>query len=458
MNESFSILLEKIQKQHARMSRQNELSLIDLEVQLEYLRVLYKMYCQLEDKEIAIQTQAEKVNIPLVSLFDKQAQKTDNQTITEQKVVSETFLPQEEKTVVEQESHLDTVQSENVVNENNVEMEEPFFTAEEKEDFSTENPFYQTDMPPVDEPQELVPDLPFEEDEIDFSEFEEQEPDTELNNLFQQTEASLTETEAEADNEDTEEEYQADEMSDDDYEEEDEEEYDDEDEEEIEEDEETEEEDEEYDDQEDEETSDYEEKETDENEEELEETEDESDYPEITPDIASFSATHSQKNVEQNDNEPTIHQRPVQPDFQPNIDPQNEVSNNINIEQNPQTTVNQPVSDTTVADKYQSTKPSLNEIVSSFKPEDSIGMKLHLGETSDLMKSMDYNNKFLFVKELFHNNGTLFTQEINKLNELTKLSEVISYLQSLQVRYGWNTASDAYKELYQLILRKFAKQ
>ena len=110
-----------------------------------------------------------------------------------------------------------------------------------------------------------------------------------------------------------------------------------------------------------------------------------------------------------------------------------------------------------VGDKYITNKPSLNEIVSGFKPDESIGMKLQHGSVSDLMKSIDMNNKFLFVKELFKGNGSAFTEEINNLNNHSKLDSALKYLDKIKEKYDWNETSEAYRELNRLILRKYAK-
>jgi len=116
-----------------------------------------------------------------------------------------------------------------------------------------------------------------------------------------------------------------------------------------------------------------------------------------------------------------------------------------------------PVQSTTIGERFKSERPSLNEIVSSYKPDESIGSKLQQGNVSDLMKSMDMNHKFMFVKELFKSNGSVFTEEINKLNAFNKLNEAIPYWESMKAKYKWDSQSEAYTELYRLILRKFAK-
>ncbi len=116
-----------------------------------------------------------------------------------------------------------------------------------------------------------------------------------------------------------------------------------------------------------------------------------------------------------------------------------------------------PVKPTSIGEQYKSNKPSLNEIVSGFKPDESIGMKLQHGSVSDLMKSIDMNLKFLFVKNLFKGNGSAFTEEINKINSIGKLHEAIKYVEEIKDKYKWDDKSEAYTELYKLILRKYAK-
>jgi hypothetical protein len=112
---------------------------------------------------------------------------------------------------------------------------------------------------------------------------------------------------------------------------------------------------------------------------------------------------------------------------------------------------------TSIGETFKSERPSLNEIVSGFKPDESIGMKLQNESVSDLMKSIDMNNKFLFVKELFKGNGSAFTEEINKLNSHSKLDAAIRYLDKIKEKYQWDEKGEAYNQLYHLILKKYAK-
>ena len=114
-----------------------------------------------------------------------------------------------------------------------------------------------------------------------------------------------------------------------------------------------------------------------------------------------------------------------------------------------------PVKNVSISEKYQQTRPSVNDMVSGMQKNDTLGLSLGHG-SSDLMNSIDINNKFLFVKELFKNNGSLFTEEINKLNDFKRLTDLLPYLEQIKQKYNWKENSEAYQELYRLLLRKFS--
>jgi len=116
-----------------------------------------------------------------------------------------------------------------------------------------------------------------------------------------------------------------------------------------------------------------------------------------------------------------------------------------------------PAKPISLGNQYISNKPSLNEIVSGFKPDESIGLKLQHASVSDLMKSIDMNLKFLFVKNLFKGNGSAFTEEINRINSIGKLHDAIKYVDEIRNKYNWDDKSEAYTELYKLVLRKYAR-
>lgn len=108
-------------------------------------------------------------------------------------------------------------------------------------------------------------------------------------------------------------------------------------------------------------------------------------------------------------------------------------------------------------DTYTNEKQGFNERFSE-KSENNIASKLQKTQTNDLMKSIDINDKFQFIQELFRGNGSLFTETINQLNQFVRLTDVIDYLEKAKVDNRWKDNSDAYIKLYELILKKYSNK
>ena len=108
-----------------------------------------------------------------------------------------------------------------------------------------------------------------------------------------------------------------------------------------------------------------------------------------------------------------------------------------------------------IADKYKDNKQSLHETIGISKDDVSISQKLQQKPITDLIKSIGINDKFLFIKELFANNGEEYSEAIQLLNNFSIISQAFDYLDILKNKYGWDEASDASLKLYDLIRRKY---
>lgn len=73
-----------------------------------------------------------------------------------------------------------------------------------------------------------------------------------------------------------------------------------------------------------------------------------------------------------------------------------------------------------------------------------------LGAVDDLKKAISLGDRFLFVKELFANQGEKLQIAIDELNRLHSLEEANAYIAK---HYKWNTESKAY-ELFQNALKR----
>ena len=114
-------------------------------------------------------------------------------------------------------------------------------------------------------------------------------------------------------------------------------------------------------------------------------------------------------------------------------------------------------SSNTVSDIYKKEAIEINDQFSG-KQESNVADKLQKTQTNDLMKAIDVNDKFLFIRELFNGNGSLFTEVVNTINEFPKITEAIEYFEEMKTKYRWKEESEAYKRMYALILKKYSNK
>lgn len=108
-----------------------------------------------------------------------------------------------------------------------------------------------------------------------------------------------------------------------------------------------------------------------------------------------------------------------------------------------------------IADTYKDTKPSLHEKIGSVKSDNTLASKLQQKPIADLVKSIGINDKFLFIKELFKNNGEEYNETIQLLNNFSSLMQAFDYLDVMKQKYNWDESSDASLKIYDLIRRKY---
>ena len=99
---------------------------------------------------------------------------------------------------------------------------------------------------------------------------------------------------------------------------------------------------------------------------------------------------------------------------------------------------------------------SLDEKPESDVPEEGIETIVHSEESKpdyrELQKMMSINDRFLFRRELFDNDGDLMAQTIEELNHITSYEESLTYLQN---RFAWDFESEAFELLRSLLQQRF---
>ena len=99
---------------------------------------------------------------------------------------------------------------------------------------------------------------------------------------------------------------------------------------------------------------------------------------------------------------------------------------------------------------------SLNDLFNEQREDHSISSQYQRAKVGDLTKAISINDKFIFIKELFHNRGEDFSASIRQLNECKTMEEAFDCLEQLKQKFFWDSKSDAYLSFCDLLRRKYS--
>jgi len=105
-----------------------------------------------------------------------------------------------------------------------------------------------------------------------------------------------------------------------------------------------------------------------------------------------------------------------------------------------------------MADKFEVTKQSLNDIIAGSKKVKDIASVLKDKPIADLTKAISINDKIRFTKELFNGKNDVYLNAVKTLNECADLDEALQYLNN---NYTWDQDKESFREFLELIYRRF---
>lgn len=70
--------------------------------------------------------------------------------------------------------------------------------------------------------------------------------------------------------------------------------------------------------------------------------------------------------------------------------------------------------------------------------------------------SININDKFRFINELFASNANEYNIAIEQMNSVNSLDEMMSYLKGLTSIYGWKEDNEVVKNLFNLAYKRFS--
>ena len=90
------------------------------------------------------------------------------------------------------------------------------------------------------------------------------------------------------------------------------------------------------------------------------------------------------------------------------------------------------------------------------EPEDnSLAARLQRAHVSDIRMAIGINDKVMIVNDLFGGSVERYNKSIDALNDFPTLSGARVYMSELQIELQWDTESQAYKMLNDLVERRF---
>ncbi|RZM05507.1 MAG: hypothetical protein EOO88_54775 [Pedobacter sp.] len=100
-------------------------------------------------------------------------------------------------------------------------------------------------------------------------------------------------------------------------------------------------------------------------------------------------------------------------------------------------------------------KDSLNERLKQSKIE--LSDSLNQTSIKDLKKGIGVNDRFLYIRELFRGDETMYERSIKTINGFSILPEAEYWIRrELKLKLGWNDQNEVVKQFDQLIKRRFA--
>lgn len=170
-------------------------------------------------------------------------------------------------------------------------------------------------------------------------------------------------------------------------------------------------------------------------------------------DILQFIPPKQPKPEQTKVEKPKVEQ--LKPEVKPEPKPQKPVEQPKPVEVPKQPVQEQPKPE---QPKLEQPKPqrSLNDLFNEKREDHSISSQYQHAKVGDLTKAISINDKFIYIKELFHNRGEDFSASIRQLNECKNLEDAFDCLEQLKQKFFWDTKTDAYLSFCDLLRRKYS--
>jgi hypothetical protein len=109
----------------------------------------------------------------------------------------------------------------------------------------------------------------------------------------------------------------------------------------------------------------------------------------------------------------------------------------------------------TDSDDASSKELTIAKKISENRQEEILADKIRKTKIRSLFETIGINEKFYFINELFGGNMSEYNQAISSLDQFIQPEESLKSLYEISQLRKWNTDSEAFKQLLELVERKF---
>ncbi|OFX20383.1 MAG: hypothetical protein A2033_13385 [Bacteroidetes bacterium GWA2_31_9] len=102
-----------------------------------------------------------------------------------------------------------------------------------------------------------------------------------------------------------------------------------------------------------------------------------------------------------------------------------------------------------IADMFEN-KRSINEKIAPNKRD--LATKFKDNPIKDINSAIGLNDKFLFIRELFSNNGEIYSNAIEKLNSFENLDQAMQFINT---EFHWDAKNPTFNKFLELVYRRY---
>ncbi|MDR2036516.1 MAG: hypothetical protein LBQ60_01185 [Bacteroidales bacterium] len=106
-----------------------------------------------------------------------------------------------------------------------------------------------------------------------------------------------------------------------------------------------------------------------------------------------------------------------------------------------------------LAEKFKVSQQPINETLARKNQTADLSSRLQTAPLQSIAAGIGLNERFLYIRELFHGNNDAYNEAVKKLDTATSLDEALDFIEQ---RFNWNMETETAQKFVHLIRRRHA--